>query len=209
MRTRFKYIILCILTCVISVTFSSQDLPKRILFFGDSLTEGLGVDQSKRYTALLRDSIQKYKLNYTIVNAGVSGETTSGGLRRINWVLQKPVDVFVLGLGSNDGLRGIDTKLMEENLKKILTIVKTKNPSAELVLLGAKAAPNMGTVYSEKFDAVFKSVAKEYNTSFVPFLLEGVGGVPSLNNSDGIHPNPKGHAILAKNVWGKLREVLK
>ena len=141
-------------------------------------------------------------------NSGVSGETTTGGLNRINWVLNQKVDVFVLELGANDGLRGIPLDQTKSNLQAIIDQVKTKNPGIKIVLVGMQIPPNLGQEYTSKFKSLFPDVAKEMNTKLIPFLLEGVGGDPKLNLSDGIHPNQKGHEIVAATVWEYLKPML-
>jgi acyl-CoA thioesterase I len=144
-----------------------------------------------------------------VVNAGVSGETTSGGNSRVDWVLRQPVDVFVLELGGNDGLRGIPLTETRKNLQEIIDKVKAKYPDAEIVLAGMQIPPNMGRTYATEFRELYVDLAKKNNIALIPFLLEGVGGVAKLNQSDGIHPTPQGHRILAENVWGTLEDIVK
>ena len=183
---------------------------KQILFFGDSLTAGYGLDDpSDSYVGVIQRRLDSLGMNYKAVNAGVSGETSSGGNDRIDWILeQNQIDVFVLELGANDGLRGIKTEETIKNLQSIFTKVKAKFPEAKLVLAGMLAPPNMGGDFTEKFAAIFPKVAKENNAEFVPFLLEGVGGIPKLNQRDGIHPTAEGHRILADNIWKELKKVI-
>lgn len=183
---------------------------KQILFFGDSLTAGYGLkDPSEGFVGVIQERLDSLELDYKAVNAGVSGETSSGGNDRIDWILaQNTIDIFILELGANDGLRGIKTEETIKNLRAIFDKVKAKFPDAKLVLAGMLAPPNMGGDFTEKFAAIFPNLAKEYNAAFIPFLLEGVGGIPELNLRDGIHPTPEGHQILADNVWEILKDVL-
>jgi acyl-CoA thioesterase-1 len=203
-----KCLIICCLQAVFLVTNSADLQQKRIVFFGDSLTEGYGVPAQERYTSVLEDSLKKYHSSYTIINASVSGETSAGGLRRISWVMKQKIDIFVLALGSNDGLRGIDVASTKKNLSTIIKRVKDKNPHAKILVLGMKAPPNMGKDFTATFEKIYPELVEDYNTKFVPFLLKDVGGIPSLNIADGIHPNKEGHQILAKRIWKKLREML-
>jgi len=183
---------------------------KQILFFGDSLTAGYGLDDpSESYVGVIQEKIDALNLDYQTVNAGVSGETSSGGNDRIDWILQQnKIDVFILELGANDGLRGIKTEEPTKNLQSIFDKVKAKFPEAKLVVAGMLAPPNMGNDFTQKFAAIFSNLAKNNNAAFVPFLLDGVGGIPELNQRDGIHPTTKGHKILADNVWKELEGIL-
>jgi acyl-CoA thioesterase-1 len=180
---------------------------KTIIFFGDSLTAGYGLDDpSQAFPALVQQKIDSLGLNYQVVNAGVSGETTSGGMGRIDWILKQPVDVFVLELGANDGLRGISPEETEKNLQGIVDRVKAANPSAEIIIAGMQVPPSMGQRYVKQFNAVFPRLAKKNNAILIPFLLEGVGGEVELNQADGIHPTPEGHQIVASTVWDFLEK---
>lgn len=185
-----------------------QDQPKRIVFFGDSITAGYGIPIESAFPALIRKKIEEAGLNYQVVNAGLSGETTAGGLNRIDWILRSKTDVFVLELGGNDGLRGLSMEESEKNLKAMIEKVRKVNPKAEVILAGMQIPPNLGQEYTSKFKSLFPDVAKEMGTKLIPFLLEGVGGDPKLNLSDGIHPNQKGHEIVAETVWGYLKPLL-
>ncbi len=191
-------------------TPAKEQKKKQILFFGDSLTAGYGLDDpSESYVGVIQERIDSLGLNYQTVNAGVSGETSSGGNDRIDWILeQNKIDVFILELGANDGLRGIKTEETTKNLQSIFDKVKAKFPEAKLVVAGMLAPPNMGNDFTQKFAAIFSDLAKKNNAAFVPFLLEGVGGIPELNQRDGIHPTTEGHKILAENVWKELKDVL-
>ena len=181
---------------------------KNIMFFGDSLTAGYGLDEEESYPSLIQNRIDSLGLSYQVINAGLSGETTTGGLGRIDWVLQQPIDVFVLALGSNDMLRGLDLSLSKDNLRKILDKVREHSPSAKIILAGMLSPPNMGEDYSRGFNGMFGEIAEDYNAGLIPFLLEGVAGDPSLNLADGKHPNAIGQTIVVENVWQILKEVL-
>ena len=179
-----------------------------VLFFGNSLAAGYGVEPSQAFPALIGEKIDSAGLNYTVVNAGLSGETTAGGKSRIGWVLRQPVAVFVLELGGNDGLRGLPLSATRQNLQAIMDTVRRKSPQATIVLAGMQIPPNLGTDYTREFRELFKELADKNKAILIPFLLESVGGVPKLNQADGIHPNPAGHKIVAETVWGIIRPVL-
>jgi acyl-CoA thioesterase I len=181
---------------------------KTIIFFGNSLTAGYGLEPSEAFPALIQHKIDSLQLPYKVVNAGVSGETSSGGNSRVDWILKQPVDVFVLELGGNDGLRGIPVAETRRNLQSIIDKVKAKYPSAKLVLAGMQVPPNMGQQYASEFRNLYPELANKNNMAFIPFLLEGVGGVAQLNLQDGIHPTAEGHHIVAANVWSQLQTVL-
>jgi len=181
---------------------------KVIVFFGDSLTAGFGLDRAQAFPALIQEKIKERGWNFQVVNAGVSGETTAGGLRRVEWILQRPIDVFVLALGGNDGLRGLPVEQAKQNLQAIIDRVRDKYPSARIVLAGMRIPPNLGREYVTQFREMFPELAKKNRVTLIPFLLEGVGGVPSLNLPDGIHPAPAGQKIVAENVWKVLESVL-
>lgn len=181
---------------------------KNILFFGTSLTAGLGLDPSEAYPALIQNRIDSLKLPYKVINAGLSGETSAAGKSRIDWLLKQKVDVFVLELGANDGLRGIAVAETTKNLQAIIDVVKSKYPDVKMVLAGMQVPPNMGSTYANDFKEMFPKLAAKNNMVLVPFLLDKVGGVPSLNQPDGIHPTAEGDKILAENVWVVLKDVL-
>jgi acyl-CoA thioesterase-1 len=181
---------------------------KVIVFFGNSLTAGYGLSPSQAFPALIQKKMDSLGLPYTVVNAGVSGETSSGGNSRIDWVLKQPLDVFVLELGANDGLRGIPLSETKQSLQAIIEKVKTKYPTAKLVITGMQIPPNMGQQYATEFRQIFPELATKNQMTLVPFLLEGVGGQPNLNQADGIHPTAEGHKILAENIWVKLKGLL-
>ena len=179
-----------------------------VLFFGNSLAAGYGVEPSQAFPALIGEKIDLAGLNYTVVNAGLSGETTAGGKSRIGWVLRQPVAVFVLELGGNDGLRGLPLTATRRNLQAIMDTVRRKSPQAVIVLAGMQIPPNLGTEYTREFRGLFRELADKNKAVLIPFLLEDVGGVPKLNQADGIHPNPAGHKIVAETVWSVIRPVL-
>ncbi len=181
---------------------------KVILFYGNSLTAGYGVEQSEAFPALIGEKIDSAGLDYTVVNAGLSGETTAGGKSRIGWVMRQPVSVFVLELGGNDGLRGLPLAQTRQNLQAIIDTVRLKSPDARIVLAGMQIPPNLGTDYTREFRELFKEVADKNNAVLIPFLLDKVGGVATLNQSDGIHPTPAGHKIVANTVWAILKPIL-
>ena len=182
---------------------------KNILFFGDSLTAGLGLDDiSSAFPGVVESKIDSAKLPYKVTNAGLSGETSAGGKGRIGWLLKQHVDIFVLELGANDGLRGIPVKETAENLQDIVDSVKNKYPKAKLMLLGMMVPPNMGSTYANNFKSIFPTLAAKNNMKLMPFLLNGVAGVPSLNQKDGIHPTAEGAKIVGNNVWQLLKTLL-
>lgn len=182
---------------------------KNILILGDSLAAGYGIQREEAFPALLQKKIEDARLPYRIVNGGVSGDTTAGGLRRIDWMLKQPVDVLVVELGGNDGLRGIPPAETKKNLQGIIDKAKQKYPHVRVVVAGMQMPPNMGDDYTKAFAEVFPAVAKANQASLIPFLLDGVGGKTELNQPDGIHPTPKGHEVVAENVWKVLGPVLR
>lgn len=182
--------------------------PKTILVLGDSIAAGYGLDPEEAFPALLKEKIQAAGLGYKVVNAGLSGDTTAGGLRRISWLLRQPVDVLLLELGGNDGLRGIDPDETEKNLQGIVEKVRQKNPKTVVVIAGMQMPENMGKDYTVRFREVFPRVARENNATLIPFLLDGVGGKADLNQPDRIHPTAEGHRIIAATIWKVLQPVL-
>jgi acyl-CoA thioesterase-1 len=181
---------------------------KTVLVLGDSLAAGYGLDPSEAFPALLQQKIDAAGWNFTVVNAGVSGDTSAGGLRRIDWLLRRPVDVLLLELGGNDGLRGLSLEATRTNLQAIIDRTRQKSPRAKIVLAGMQMPPNMGRDYTEGFRRVFPELAAKNKAALIPFLLEGVGGKAELNLPDQIHPTAEGHRILAENAWKVLRPVL-
>src|SRR5688572_8761017 len=199
-----------ICTLLLGVVAARAGEPRTIVFFGDSLTAGYGLSDpgSQSYPALIQEKIDEAGLPWRTVNAGLSGETTSAGLRRVDWILRQTVDIFVLALGANDGLRGIDPSVTRDNLQKIVERVRAKNPKVKILLAGMQIPPAMGLEFSREFERMFPAVAEKYDATLVPFLLEGVGGRVDLNQPDRIHPTAKGHAIIADTVWKVLRPLL-
>lgn len=181
---------------------------KTILFFGNSITAGYQLDLSEAFPALIQERLDSLELGYRTINAGLSGETTASGNSRVDWVMKNPMDIFVLELGANDGLRGISTDETRKNLKSIIEKVQKKYPKCKILLAGMMIPPNMGQEYVNSFQKIFPDLSKEYNIPLIPFLLDGVAGNPELNLEDGIHPTPEGHKILAENVWQILAEML-
>lgn len=180
-----------------------------ILFYGDSLTAGYGLDTpDDAFPRLVGDILNKQGHACRVVNAGLSGETSAGGLSRIDWILRQPIDVFVLELGANDGLRGLPLDQTKKNLQDIIDKVKARYPGVKLVIAGMKVPPNMGPEYSEQFEDLYPALARINNATLIPFLLKDVGGHEDLNQADGIHPNPAGHAIIAKNVAKVIEPLL-
>jgi acyl-CoA thioesterase-1 len=181
---------------------------KVVLVLGDSLAAGLGVEPGQAFPARLQKKIDAAGWDYTVVNAGVSGDTSADGLARIDWLLKRRMDVLILELGGNDGLRGVPVSVMRTNLQAILDRVQQKYPQARVVVAGMRMPPNFGDEYGEAFQKTFPELAASNHTALVPFLLEGVGGRPELNQEDRIHPTPAGHEIVAENVWRVLKPVL-
>ena len=182
---------------------------KTILIFGDSLTAGYGLeDVNDAFPAIIQTKVDSLSLDYTIINSGVSGETTAGGKSRIDWVLNQPIDVFILELGANDGLRGIPLTETRENLQAIIDAVLKKNAETKIILAGMQLPPNMGPEYITEFKTIFPDLAKKNKLYLIPFLLKDVGGIAELNQEDGIHPTVEGHKVLAKNVWTVLEPII-
>ncbi len=181
---------------------------KVILFYGNSITAGYQLDLEQAFPALIQERIDSLGLNYKTINAGLSGETTAGGLSRIDWVLRTVPDIFFLELGANDGLRGLPLEETLKNLQAIIGAVKKENPEVKIIIAGMMVPPNLGVEYSKDFYQLFPQLAEENNAVCIPFLLEGVAGNPELNLSDGIHPTPQGHKIVAQTVWKYLQPIL-
>ena len=184
--------------------------PRTVIFFGDSITAGYGLDDpaSQAYPAVIQQKITAAQLNWRVVNAGLSGETSSGGLRRVDWILKQPVDVFVLALGGNDGLRGTDPAVMEANLQVIIDRVREHAPQARIVIAGMMMPTSMGESYTKHFAAVFPDLAQKNKRPLIPFLLDQVGGHPDLNQGDQIHPTAEGAKIVADTVWKTIGPML-
>jgi acyl-CoA thioesterase-1 len=181
---------------------------KTVVVLGDSLAAGYGVEPQEAFPTLLQEKISAAGLNYTVINAGVSGDTSSDGLNRINWLLKRKIDVLILELGGNDGLRGVPVATTKANLQSILDRVKQKFPNTKIIIAGMRMPPNLGDDYTTAFRGLFAELAEKNHAALVPFLLEGVGGKPELNQPDHIHPTSEGHKIVAENVWKVLKPVL-
>jgi acyl-CoA thioesterase-1 len=182
---------------------------KVVLFLGDSITAGYGLDTSQAYPALIEERIEAKGWPLKVINAGQSGDTSAGGLSRLDWLLRNPVSVLVLELGGNDGLRGLPPEVTQKNLQAIIDQTKAKYPNVKLVIAGMMVPPNMGRDYGKRFNGIFPELAKRNGAVLIPFVLEGVAGLPDLNLADGIHPTAKGHQIVAANVWKVLEPLLK
>jgi acyl-CoA thioesterase-1 len=182
---------------------------RTVLFIGTSLTAGLGLEPDSAYPQLIQEKIETAHLPFDVVNAGLSGETTAGLLRRLDWLLRGNFDVVFVESGANDGLRGTPVATIRENLKEILSKIRTAHPSSRVMLVQMEAPPNMGQEYTAAFHVLFGDVARETGATLVPFLLQGVAGDRSLNQADGIHPNQRGEHIVADNVWRSLEPVLR
>ena len=175
---------------------------KVIVFFGNSLAAGYGLDNTAdAFPNRIGARIDSLGLPYRVVNAGLSGETTAGGRSRIGWILRQPPDIFVLELGGNDGLRGIPLKSSRANLQAIIDTVRLRNPTTRIVIAGMQIPPNLGRAYTVEFREMFSELATKNKAVLIPFLLENVGGIPKLNQPDGIHPTAEGHRIVTENVW--------
>ena len=181
---------------------------RRVLFVGTSLTAGLGLEPEDAFPALIGQKIDSAGLGFEVVNAGLSGETSAGALRRVDWLLREPAQVVVLETGANDGLRGLDIDSTRANLRGIVTKIRAALPTARILLVQMEAPPNLGGAYTAGFRAMYQEIAREEGLELIPFLLEGVAGETGLNQADGIHPNESGERIVAENVWRALRPVL-
>jgi acyl-CoA thioesterase I len=186
----------------------SNPAPKVILFYGDSLTAGYGLSQEEAFPALIEKKLNHQQKTVRVVNAGLSGETSAGGLTRLDWVIRQPIDVFILELGANDGLRGLPLEQTQKNLQQIIDKVKAKFPKVKIVIAGMMVPPNMGPEYTTKFRKIFPELAKKNDATLIPFLLQDVAGDEKLNLGDGIHPNPEGHKIVAENVLKIIQPLL-
>ena len=211
--TSWKTFAFWLLVMTVSALFpataqNANEGKKRIVILGDSITAGYGLDPQEAYPALLQKKIDAAGLPYTVSNAGVSGDTTAGGLRRVNWALAQGADVLVVALGGNDGLRGISPKQTAANLAGIIDKARAKNAAVKVVLAGMQMPDNMGPDYTTAFKAIFPKVAAAEKTELIPFLLEGVGGDAKLNQDDRIHPTAEGQKIIAEHVWARLKEML-
>ena len=205
----FKAVSFTLAVCIMSLLFhNTHNDKKNIVFFGDSITAGYGIPIEQAFTSLIQKRIDEKTFNYQVINAGLSGETSAGGLTRIDWVLKTKPSIFFLELGGNDGLRGLSLDETEKNLKAMIDKIRLANSDAIIFLCGMQIPPNLGQDYTTRFKTLYASVARETKVELIPFLLEGVGGDPKLNLPDGIHPNPKGHEIVAETVWEYLEPIL-
>jgi acyl-CoA thioesterase-1 len=189
--------------------FQGTQNRKSIIFFGDSITAGYGLSMEEAFPNLIQKRIDSLGFNYQVINAGLSGEASAGGLDRIDWILKGKPDIFILELGGNDGLRGLSIEETETNLKAMIDKIKAANPQTKILLAGMQIPPNLGQEYTKAFRNVFPKVAKDKNVELIPFLLENVGGESNLNQSDGIHPNAAGHKIVAETVWSYVKKYVK
>jgi acyl-CoA thioesterase-1 len=190
----------------VPVRAPAADHRSKVVVLGDSLTAGLGLSATDAFPAILQHKIDEARLPFEVVNAGVSGDTSAGGLRRLDWSLQDGARVLVVALGANDGLRGLPVTEMKHNLSQIIETAQSKK--VVVLLAGMEAPPNYGSEYSVSFRQAYQDLAKQYNVRLVPFLLDKVAGQPSLNQADGIHPNIRGAAIVADTVWTALKPEL-
>ncbi len=187
---------------------STKEKTKKILCFGNSLTAGYGLDEPDAWPSLLQNRLDSLSLPYTVINAGLSGETSAGGLSRIDWVLREPIDIFFLELGANDMLRGLDATKTAENLDSIILRVQKKNPGIPIVLAGMLSPPNMGKEYEKTFNATFPKLANKHDAELIPFFLNNVAGIKELNIADGLHPNEQGSKIILETVWTAMEKIL-
>ena len=186
---------------------SNKSVSKKIIIIGDSLTEGLGVEKNKAFPALLQEKMDQQKIKYQVVNSGVSGSTTASALGRVKWVLSSKPDVVILALGANDGLRGVPVKESEKNLQSAIDMLIDKKVK-KIILLGVLMPPNYGKSYTEEFKKMYIQLSKKNKVSLIPFILDEVAGNPQLNQADGIHPNEKGHQVIAEKLFPKIKGLL-
>jgi acyl-CoA thioesterase-1 len=197
-----------LLCAALLATVAAPAAVKTLLFYGDSITAGYGLDPGEAYPALLQQKIDDAGLQWKVVNAGLSGETTAGGLRRLDWILRQPVDIFVIELGGNDGLRGVAPETTRANLQTMIERIRAKQPRVTIVLAGMQIPTNMGRDYAQAFARIYPDLAEKNHATLIPFLLEGVGGIPELNQPDGIHPTAAGHRKVAETVWNVIKPLL-
>lgn len=195
-------------TATAADSVEANSTEKTILFFGNSLTAAYGIDPEDGFAGLTQQRIDSLGLGYRVINGGLSGETTAGGLSRLDWFLEDEPEIFILELGGNDGLRGILPAESKRNLGGIIDKVREKYPETKIILAGMQIPPNMGQEYTEEFKSIYPEVATEKNVTLIPFLLENVGGIPELNLPDGIHPTEEGHKIVFETIWPYLEKLL-
>ncbi len=196
------------MTTLFALPTASATEPPRVIFLGDSLTAGYALDADQAYPALIQRKLDAAGLSYRVINSGISGDTTAGGLRRIDWLLRRPATVVVIALGANDGLRGFPPGETARNLDAIVRRIKETSPETRVLIAGMRLPANLGPSHVKAFEAVFPEIAERHNLPLMPFLLEGVAGNPELNLPDGIHPNADGQKILAEHMWRFLRPYL-
>lgn len=199
---------LLLLFLLYSTSVFSQE-KKTILIFGDSITAGYGIEPNKAFPAIIQNKIDSLGLNHEVINGGLSGETSAGGLRRINWVLQRNVDIMILELGGNDGLRGIDLTSTKDNLQQIVDRALANNPDMEILIAGMQVPPNLGIEYTQEFQNIYPDLAKNNDLELIPLILDKVGGRDEYMQPDQIHPNVAGHRIVANIVWEFINPLLK
>ncbi len=209
MRPAVVLTLLVALAARLDAVDSTPPSLRNVVVLGDSLAAGYGVELAESWPARLQSRIDDARLPFHVVNAGVSGDTTAGGLRRLDWQFRQPIDVLLVELGGNDGLRGLPPDATRSNLVAIVKHAREKSPATAVVLAGMQMPPSMGLEYTGKFAGIFPSVAREFKLPLVPHLLEGVGGIPELNQPDQIHPTPTGHDLVASNVWVVLEPLLR
>ena len=206
---REKLAMMLVFLFVAAIAVAEEKARKRtILFLGDSLTSGYGLSAEVAFPAVIQAKIDSLGLGYEVVNAGISGETTSAGLSRMNWMLKRRIDVLVIELGANDGLRGVPLKVTRQNLQAIVDSSRKAYPKVNVVLAGIQVPPNLGPEYTSEFKEIFPDLAAKNKVALIPFLLEGVGGIQEFNLADGIHPTVAGHRKVAENVWKVLGPLL-
>lgn len=209
--TRLRLVLgsLFILSAIYFLTSQNTALPGEegvIVAFGDSLTAGYGISSDEAYPALLAKKLNAAGYRYRVINAGVSGETTAGGLRRLDWILKNRPDIVILELGANDGLRGLDLGEMKKNLAKMIS--RFQEEGVRVVLAGMKIPPNYGKAYTQEFENTYVELAEKYGIALIPFFLEGVASKPFLNQRDGLHPTAKGYQIILDHIWPVIEEVV-
>jgi len=201
------YLVLSFILMLSSLIHQTDVESKTIIFYGDSITAGYGVGIEFAFPRLIESQLDKDGFDVEIVNAGLSGETSAGGLTRIDWILNRPFDVFVLELGANDGLRGLPVNETSKNLQAIIDKVKAKYPNTQIVLAGMMVPPNMGQEYASEFESLYPQLAEKNKALLIPFLLQDVAGIAELNQPDGIHPNTQGHKIIADNLYPYFKRL--
>ena len=204
-----KYFFILLMSSFAFQNAGAQDSAPNILFFGESITAGYGIGENNAFPALINKKIDSLDWNYTVQNGGLSGETSAGGLRRIDWMIQNKVDVFILELGGNDGLRGISAESTRKNLQQIIDKVRKKYPRSSILITGMQVPPNLGSEYTQNFKDIYPSLAEENDISLIPLLLDDVGRESALMQADGIHPTAEGHQLIANKIWDTLKPILK